>query len=204
MLPQSTALPQAPAALQVCRPLPEHLTSPGEQVPPHAPPLQTYVHGVPVVGNFPVESQVTGMFPVQVLSTPGRQTAPHCPGVMEPLTQAPWLLHVCGVVPEHWVSPGEQLPTQAPFTQAWSVHACAPPHAPVELQVCTPLPVEAHFVAPGAQSPVQAPLTHAWFVQGDGVPQVPLELQVSTPLLVEEHLTAAGEHSPVQAPLTQA
>ena len=116
---------------------------------------------MPVVGYFPVESQVTGMFPLQVLSTPGTQTAPHCPVVMEPLTQAPWLLHVCGVVPEHWVALGEQLPVQAPLTHAWFVHACAVPHVPVESQVCTPLFVEEHFTPPGEHTPVQAPFAQA-------------------------------------------
>jgi len=144
------------------------------------------------------------MFPLQVLSTAGTQTAPHCPGVMEPLTQAPWLLHVCGVVPEHWVAPGEQLPVQSPLTHAWFVHACAAPHAPVESQVCTPLPVEAHFTAPGVQPPVQAPPTHAWFVHACALAQVPVESQVCTPLLVAEHFTAPGEHAPTQAPFAQA
>jgi len=203
-LVHGTGEPHEPAVLHVCRPLPEQLVFPGTQDPEHAPPLHTYVHAVPVVGNFPVESQVTGMFPLQVLSTPGTQTAPHWPGVMEPLTHAPWLLHVCGVVTEHWVAPGEQLPVQAPLTHAWFVHACAAPHTPLESQVCTPLPAEAHFVAPGAQLPVQVPPEHAWFVHACAAPQVPVESQVCTPLLVEEHFTAPGEHTPVQAPFAHA
>ena len=144
------------------------------------------------------------MFPLQFLSTPGTQTAPHWPGVMEPLVQAPALLQVCGVVTEHWVAPGVQLPVQVPLTHAWFVQGCAVPHAPLASQVCTPLPVEAHFVLPGTHTPVQTPVTHAWFVHACAAPQVPVESQVCTPLLVVEHLAADGEHTPVQAPAAHA
>jgi hypothetical protein len=201
---QGTGVPQDPEALHVWRLLPEQLRLFGVQLPVHSPPLQTYLQAVPVVGNFPVESQVTGMFPLQVLSTPGIQTAPHCPGVMDPLVQVPWLLHVCGVVPEHWVAPGVQVPEQAPFTHAWFVHGRAVPQAPLASQFCTALPAEAHFVAPGAHVPEHTPLTHVWLVQACEVPHVPAESQVCTPLPVAAHFTAPGEHTPVQAPLAQA
>jgi len=104
-------------------------------MPPHAPPLHTYLQSVPDVGNFPVESQVTGALPAQVLSTPGLQTAPHCPGVMLPLFHVPVTLHVCGVVPEQFVVFGAQTPVQAPLTHALFVQDAAVPHVPEALHV---------------------------------------------------------------------
>lgn len=59
-------------------------------------------------------------------------------------------------------------------------------HVPLELHVCTPLPVPPsvpveHWVEPGLQVPTHAPPTHAELVQVDGGPQVPVPLHVETP-----------------------
>jgi hypothetical protein len=74
------------------------------------------------------------------LLTFGVQTAPHCPGVIVPLSQAPWLLHVWGRVPEQFEEPGAQIPLQAPLTQACPEHTTAAPQVPLASQVCTPFP----------------------------------------------------------------
>jgi hypothetical protein len=47
----------------------------------------------------------------------GVQAAPHVPRATGPLTQAPAALHVCGVVPVHWVALGTQLPAHTPALQ---------------------------------------------------------------------------------------
>ncbi len=63
-------------------------------------------------------------------------------------------LHVCGVVPLHWMDPGAQLPVQAPFTQASFTHATAALQVPA-WHVCTPL--SEHCVAPWVHASVQTP-----------------------------------------------
>jgi hypothetical protein len=126
---------QVPVESHVCDVLLEQRVRVGTQLPEHAPPLHTYEHAVPDVGHFPVESQVRAVLPSQDFSTLGLQTAPHCPLVMVPLSQVPWPLHVCGVVPEQLVELGEQTPVHAPFTHAWFVHETGGPHIPEELHV---------------------------------------------------------------------
>jgi hypothetical protein len=132
---QGTGVPQDPEALHVWRLLPEQVMLFGTQDPEQAPPLHTYVHAVPDVGNFPVESHVTGALPTQVLSIFGVQTAPHCPAVTFPLFHVPVLLQVCGVVPEQFVVFGAQTPAHAPFTHAMFVQGAAVPHVPEALHV---------------------------------------------------------------------
>jgi len=154
---------------------------------------------VPEVGHFPEGSQVREVLPLQLLLTFGVQTAPHCPGVMVPLSQVPWLLQVCGVVPEQLTAPGEQTPTQAPPTQALFVHALGVPHFPLASQVCRLVALE-QVVVLGSQTPVQAPFTHAWFVQARPVPHFPVASQVCTAL--SEQVLAPLAQTPVQAPLT--
>jgi len=113
---------QLPVASHVCDLLLLQRVAPGTQLPVHAPPLQTDVHWMPVVGHFPFASQVSNVFPLHDLPTLGVQTAPHCPEVIVPLSQVPWLLHVCGMVPEQFEEPGAQTPLQAPLTQACPEH----------------------------------------------------------------------------------
>lgn len=170
------------------------------QLPEHAPALHTYWQGSPVVGHLPVASQVRSVLSLQVLSVAGRQTAPHCPGVMVPFVQAPWLLQVWGMVPEQLVAPGAQTPVQTPLTHAWLVQATGAPHVPEELHVCTPLPE--HILLPAVQTPSHLPDTHVAEPQETAVPHAPLVSQVCTP--PGEHCAVPGSHTPVQAPPTQA
>ena len=131
---------------------------------------------MPVVGHFPVASQVSNVFPLHDLPTLGAQTAPHCPEVIVPLSQVPCVLHVCGIVPEQFEEPGAQTPLQAPLTQACPEHTTAAPQVPFESQVCTPFPE--HWVEPGLQTPVHAPFAQALPVQSLAKPQAPVALQV--------------------------
>jgi hypothetical protein len=57
---QATAVPHAPAAVQVCTPLPEHCVAPGAHTPVHVPLTHVWlVHAVPTV-HVPVALQVSG------------------------------------------------------------------------------------------------------------------------------------------------
>ena len=191
---------QLPVWSQVCALLLVQRVAPGTQLPVHAPAEQTDVHRVPVVGHFPVESQVSLVLPLHIVLTLGVQTAPHCPVAMVPLSQVPWLLHVCGVVPEQFMEPGAQTPLQAPLRHACPVQAAAAPQVPFVSQVCTPFPE--HWVAPGLHTPVQAPFAQALPTQSLAAPQMPFASQVCTPLL--EHWVLPGVQLPVHLPFTQA
>lgn len=131
---------------------------------------------MPDVGHFPVESQVSSVVLLHDLPTPGVHTAPHCPEVIVPLSQVPWLLHVCGMVPEQFEAPGAQIPAQAPLTQACPEHTTAAPQVPFASQVCTPFPE--HWVEPGLQTPVHAPFAQARPVQSLAEPHAPAASQV--------------------------
>lgn len=54
---------------------------------------------------------------------------------MEPLTHCPWLLHDCGVTPEHRVAPETHTPTQDPLEQVLVVHVVPFVQVPDELHV---------------------------------------------------------------------
>jgi len=89
--------------------------------------------------------------------------------------------HVCtAALPEHCVAPGAQDPVHWPPEQAALPHATGFPHAPVLLQVSTPLLL--HCVDPGEHDPVHAPPTHAVFTHVEAGPQEPVVLHVDTPL----------------------
>jgi hypothetical protein len=49
--------------------------------------------------------------------------------------QVPVASQVWTPLPEHFVSPGLQTPTHAPWTHAWAVQAFAAPHVPFVSQV---------------------------------------------------------------------
>ena len=80
------------------------------------------------------------------------------------------------------------------------MHALGELHAPLAVQVWTPLPE--HCVWPGAHEPVQAPPTQVWFEQAAPEVQVPVELHVCGWLLPEQ-LTSPGPHVPEHAPPRQ-
>jgi hypothetical protein len=122
--------------------------------------LQKYGQFVPDVGHVPDELQVSKVFPLQLFSVVGVQTALHSPLVTVPFTQVPWALQVWGVVPEHPVELGAQTPTQALFQQALLPQSTGEPHEPVALQVCRPLPEQ--LVLPGTQDPEHAPPLHTY------------------------------------------
>jgi len=109
---------QLPVWSQVWELLFVHRVAPGTQLPVHPPPVQTDAHTVPVVGHLPVESHLSWVLPLHIVLTLGVQTAPHWPVVIVPLSHVPWLLQVCGVVPEQFVELGAQTPLQAPPMQA--------------------------------------------------------------------------------------
>jgi hypothetical protein len=62
-------------------------------------------------------------------------------------------------LPLQRVEPGVHEPEHAPLTHAWLLQATDVPQAPLDEQVCTPLPE--HRVAFGVQTPVHPPDTQA-------------------------------------------
>jgi hypothetical protein len=84
-------------------------------------------------------------------------------------------------LPEHWIWPEAHDPLQTPATQVPLLpQAVALLHAPLGVQVWTPLSVE-HWVLPGVHEPVQAPLMQVWFVQATDAPHLPSLPHVCTP-----------------------
>jgi hypothetical protein len=94
------------------------------------------------------------------------------------------------------------MPVQAPVTHVWLVHVAGDPHAPIELQVSTPLLT--HSVEPLAHTPwheaVPEPCTQVLPEQATGMPQLP-PVHCCTPL--PEHWLVPAEQDPEHAPLMQ-
>jgi hypothetical protein len=106
-----------PVLSQVCGCKLLHWLAPGEQTPVQPPPLQTYVHAVPVFCQVP-PLQVCGCNALHWLEPdvhaeqlPVLQTAPH--GVPL-LCQVPLESQVCGCNPRHRIAPGAHTPVQVP------------------------------------------------------------------------------------------
>jgi hypothetical protein len=98
-------------------------------------------------------------------------------------------------------TPWHEAVPPADTRHVWLLQVAGVPHAPVALQVETPLLW--HSVVPGVHVPwqdaVDPDCTHAELVQGTAVPQVPpLQLCKELP----EHCEVPGEQVPVHTPLT--
>ena len=74
-----------------------------------------------------------------------------------PFVQAPFVLHVSGVLPLQSCWSGAHTPTHAPPTHVWFTQATGALHLPPALHCCTPF--SEHCTAPGSQS-WQAPFQH--------------------------------------------
>lgn len=106
--------------------------------------------------------------------------------------------HICALLPEHCVAPGEQVPVHsAPppasgVVEHTPVHGLGVPHAPPAVQVSTPLAWQCVWF--GAHTPVQRAPEHVWFTQGTATAHVPVASHVCTPLPAV-HCRAPGEHA---------
>jgi hypothetical protein len=108
--------------------------------------------------------------------------------------QAPLASQLCGVVPEHCVAPGAQVPEQVPDPVQTYGQVCVVVHWPEALQVCDAVPLQR--VAPAVQTPVHAPLAQANWHAVDC--HWPLASQVSA--LVPVQRVEPGAHTPPQVP----
>ena len=151
---QFTGVAQVPVELHDCSAAAlEHSDCPGAHTPWHEAvlPLTRHVLLVHVCGvpHAPDALQVDTPLLVHSVA-PGVHTPWH--EAVLPLATHAWLLqlaagpqlpvpsHVCtAALPEHCVAPGVQDPVHTPPVQAALPHATGFPHAPVALQVSTPL-----------------------------------------------------------------
>jgi hypothetical protein len=90
------------------------------------------------------------------------------------------------------------VPAQAPFEQAWFVHAAPSCQLPVPSQVCTTDPL--HCFAPAVHVPEHAPPLQS---VGHGVPSFHLPVASQVCGVKPSHVRVVGAQSPVQTPAVQ-
>ncbi len=167
-----------PVVPQVCGCEPAHCIAPGLQLPVHVLPT----HAVPMqsVGGaqLPVGSQAWIWFGFAHCVCPGLHTPWHapptqvCPLHGAGMPHCPLESHVCWLLPEHCIAPGEQTPAQPVALQTKGQVICVC-QLPVASHFCRSVPE--HRVVPGLQLPEHMPATHACPVQGTGAPHMPPE-----------------------------